>query len=67
MQDIGEINKFKISKIFDKNLDRLPTTHTCTNRLEWPDYPNKELLYERLTLTVREWKSGFGFVHFGYK
>ena len=65
MQGIGEINKFKISKIFDKNLDRLPTAHTCTNQLELPDYPNKELLYERLTLAISEGKNGFGFVYLG--
>jgi E3 ubiquitin-protein ligase HUWE1 len=28
LQGIGGINKFKISKVFDKNFDRLPTAHT---------------------------------------
>ena len=62
LQGIGGINKFKISKVFDKNFDRLPTAHTCTNQLELPDYPNKEILYERLTLAIREGKNSFGFV-----
>ena len=62
LQGIGGINKFKISKVFDKNFDRLPTAHTCTNQLDLPDYPNKEILYERLTLAIREGKNSFGFV-----
>lgn len=28
LQGIGGINKFKITKIFDKNYDRLPSAHT---------------------------------------
>ncbi len=28
LQGIGGINKFKISKVFDKNFDRLPSAHT---------------------------------------
>ena len=62
LQGIGGINKFKISKVFDKNYDRLPTAHTCTNQLELPNYPNKEILRERLTLAIREGKNSFGFV-----
>ena len=30
-----------------------------------PDYPNKELLYERLTLAIRERENSFGFAYFG--
>ena len=62
LQGIGGINKFKISKVFDTNFDRLPTAHTCTNQLDLPDYPNKDILYERLTLAIREGKNSFGFV-----
>ena len=62
LQGIGGINKFKITKVFDKNYDRLPTAHTCTNQLDLPEYPNKEILYERLTLAIREGKNSFGFV-----
>jgi len=28
LQGIGGVNKFKITKVFDKNYDRLPTAHT---------------------------------------
>ena len=61
LQGIGGINKFKISKVFDKNFERLPTAHTCTNQLDLPEYPNKEILYERLTFAIKEGK-GFGFI-----
>ena len=61
LQGIGGINKFKISKVFDKNYDRLPTAHTCTNQLDLPEYPNKEILYERLRLAIKEGKNSFGF------
>ena len=61
LQGIGGINKFKISKVFDKNFDRLPTAHTCTNQLDLPEYPNKEILYERLRLAIKEGKNSFGF------
>jgi hypothetical protein len=61
LQGIGGINKFKIVKNFDKNIDRLPTAHTCTNQLDLPEYPSKEILHERLMTAMREGK-GFGFI-----
>ena len=62
LQGIGGINKFKISKVFDKNYERLPTAHTCTNQLDLPEYPNKEILGERLRLAIKEGKNSFGFI-----
>ena len=61
LQGIGGVNKFLISKVFDKNYDRLPTAHTCTNQLDLPEYPNKEILKQRLKVALKEGK-GFGFV-----
>ena len=61
LQGIGGVNKFKISKVFEKDFERLPTAHTCTNQLDLPEYPNKEILYERLTFAIKEGK-GFGFI-----
>ena len=58
---IGGVNKFLISKVFDKNFDRLPTAHTCTNQLDLPEYPTKEILKQRLHFAVKEGK-GFGFI-----
>ena len=62
LQGIGGINRFKISKVFDKNFDRLPTAHTCTNQLDLPDYPTKEILNYRLRLAIKEGKNSFGFI-----
>ena len=39
--------------------------HTYANHLQIPNYTNKKILYERLTLDVREGKNSFGFVYFG--
>lgn len=61
LQGIGGINKFKICKCHDKNYDRLPSAHTCTNQLDLPNYPSKEILNERLMKAIKEGK-GFGFV-----
>ena len=58
---IGGVNKFLISKVFDKNFDRLPTAHTCTNQLDLPEYPSKEILKQRLEFAIKEGK-GFGFI-----
>jgi len=62
LQGIGGINKFKVSKMFDRNFDRLPSAHTCTNQLDLLDYPSKEILYERLLKAIKEGKTGFGFI-----
>jgi E3 ubiquitin-protein ligase HUWE1 len=62
LQGIGGVNKFKISKVFEKDFDRLPTAHTCTNQLDLPEYPSKEILNERLLFAIKEGKVGFGFV-----
>ena len=62
LQGIGGVNKFKISKVFEKDFDRLPTAHTCTNQLDLPEYPSKEILNERLVFAIKEGKVGFGFV-----
>ena len=61
LQGIGGINKFKISKVFERNFDRLPTAHTCTNQLDLPEYPSLEILEERLNKAIKEGKVGFGF------
>ena len=62
MKQKNNIPKFKISKVFDTNFDRLPTAHTCTNQLDLPDYPTKEILNERLRLATKEGKNSFGFI-----
>jgi E3 ubiquitin-protein ligase HUWE1 len=39
---------------------RLPVAHTCFNQLDLPEYPSKEVLYERLLWAIKE-TAGFGF------
>ena len=62
LRGMNGINRFKISKNFDINYDRLPIAHTCFNQLDLPEYPNKEILKERLIKAIKEGKAGFGFV-----
>ena len=58
---IGGYQKFQIHKSF-ASTDRLPTSHTCMNQLDLPEYQNKEQLRHLLKLAITEGKEGFGFV-----
>ena len=62
LNGIWGINEFKISKIFDKNFDRLQTAHTCTNQLDLYKYPNRDILNNRLRLAIKKRKNYFGFI-----
>lgn len=42
---------FKITRIRDRP-DNLPEAHTCFNQLVLPDYPDKERLYQKLTIAL---------------
>lgn len=55
------VQKFQIHKSFT-GPDRLPTAHTCMNQIDLPDYPTKEILRDRIKLTITEGKEGFGFI-----
>lgn len=43
------------------NINSLPTSHTCFNILDLPDYQNEEILNEKLLMAVKECKT-FGFI-----
>lgn len=47
------VQKFQIHKVYGE-IDRLPTTHTCFNQLDLPEYPTKEILNERLLKAIKE-------------
>jgi len=49
---------FKISKLKEK-LTYLPEAHTCFNQLVLPDYKNKDVLKEKLTIAISN-AEGFG-------
>jgi len=40
---------------------RLPSSHTCFNHLDLPEYDSYEKLKERLLTAIREGGEGFGF------
>ena len=42
---------FKITRIRDRP-DNLPEAHTCFNQLVLPDYPDKDRLYQKLTIAL---------------
>jgi len=56
----GALQKFQIHKSFDIN--KLPTSHTCFNQLDLPEYKTKEALRDKLMIAITEGKEGFGFV-----
>lgn len=56
----GNIQRFQIHKSF--NPQNLPTSHTCMNQLDLPEYASEEELREKLTKAVEFGKEGFGFV-----
>ena len=58
----GQVQRFTIHKAFDQK--KLPTSHTCFNQLDLPDYPSKEILKDKLLLAINEGKEGFGFMWF---
>lgn len=55
------IQKFQIHKSF-VDTNRLPTSHTCMNQLDLPDYASKAQLKKILKLAITEGKEGFGFI-----
>ena len=55
------VQRFNIHKAKVTN-ERLPTSHTCFNQLDLPEYESEELLHERLLLAIREGSEGFGFI-----
>lgn len=53
--------KFMINKIYGAR-NRLPSSHTCMNSLDLPDYESREELKEKLFQAIREGNEGFGFL-----
>lgn len=56
----GAVQKFNIHKAYDTH--KLPTSHTCMNQLDLPDYQTKEELEEKLKKAILYGREGFGFV-----
>eukprot|EP00828_Plagiopyla_frontata_P016612 TRINITY_DN2178_c0_g1_i2.p1 TRINITY_DN2178_c0_g1~~TRINITY_DN2178_c0_g1_i2.p1 ORF type:complete len:678 (+),score=133.34 TRINITY_DN2178_c0_g1_i2:1511-3544(+) len=56
----NQIQKFQIHKSYE--VKKLPTSHTCFNQLDLPQYPTKEIMLDKLKFAVKEGKEGFGAV-----
>ena len=56
----GNIQRFQIHKSF--NNKNLPTSHTCMNQLDLPEYPTEAELLSKLSKAIEFGKEGFGFV-----
>ena len=59
LQGMRGPQKFQIQRATDKDYNRLPISHTCFNQLDLPEYPNKDLLRERLLYAINEGKGSF--------
>ena len=56
----GNVQKFQIHRSY--NLSNLPTSHTCMNQLDLPEYATEAELREKLVKAIEFGKEGFGFV-----
>lgn len=56
----GAIRPFSIHKTFDTK--KLPTSHTCMNQLDLPEYESFEELKTKLTIAIDYGSEGFGFM-----
>lgn len=59
LRGINGMSRFSIHRMPRK--EGLPTSHTCFNQLDMPEYQSFELLQEKLLLAIREGCEGFGF------
>jgi len=59
LRGISGPQKLQIHKVNDTH--SLPTSHTCFNQLDLPEYKSKEILREKLFIAITEGKEGFGF------
>jgi E3 ubiquitin-protein ligase HUWE1 len=55
------IQRFNIHRV-PGDTNRLPTSHTCFNQLDLPEYASEEILRERLLLAIRVGAESFGIV-----
>jgi E3 ubiquitin-protein ligase HUWE1 len=57
----GGTQKFSIHRAA-RSETTLPSSHTCFNQLDLPQYPTEEILQKKLLLACTECYEGFGFV-----
>ncbi|KAG7891381.1 hypothetical protein KL906_004721 [Ogataea polymorpha] len=54
------VSKFSIHRVYGST-DRLPSSHTCFNQIDLPEYESYEKLRGSLLLAIMEGHEGFGF------
>ncbi|KAL9107981.1 MAG: hypothetical protein Q9227_007196 [Pyrenula ochraceoflavens] len=60
LEGMNGFSKFNIHKDYG-NKDRLPSSHTCFNQLDLPEYDNYETLRQRLYMAMTTGSEYFGF------
>lgn len=61
LEGMNGIAKFNIHRNYGSK-DRLPSSHTCFNQLDLPEYESYETLRGALLTAITEGREGFGFV-----
>lgn len=61
LEGMNGIAKFNIHRNYGSK-DRLPSSHTCFNQLDLPEYESYETLKGALLTAITEGREGFGFV-----
>ncbi|EAW10523.1 E3 ubiquitin-protein ligase TOM1 [Aspergillus clavatus NRRL 1] len=60
LEGMNGVSKFNIHRDYG-NKDRLPSSHTCFNQLDLPEYENYETLRQRLYTAITAGSEYFGF------
>ena len=64
--DRAPVNGLKAMKFYiikdGEDAARLPTSHTCFNQLDLPEYSNEHMMKRKLVQAVEEAHEGFGFI-----
>jgi len=60
LEGMNGVNRFNIHRDYG-NKDRLPTSHTCFNQLDLPEYESYDTLRSQLFKAITQGSEGFGF------
>ncbi|KAK9466030.1 hypothetical protein V1512DRAFT_31791 [Lipomyces arxii] len=60
LEGMNGVARFNIHRDYGRK-DRLPSSHTCFNQLDMPEYDSYEALRNALILAITEGREGFGF------
>jgi E3 ubiquitin-protein ligase HUWE1 len=60
LEGMNGVSKFNIHRDYGSK-DRLPSSHTCFNQLDLPEYDSYEVLRSSLLTAISEGREGFGF------